>query len=174
MYALPVEEDECKSNTQSIGVTQLKHLGFAETIKLVTDFSQELRKQVSHESIKDLLRPSSLLSVAIKPKVDQKRFLLEDSPILVCVKNIESGVVHAEELSRDIKLPQVFSFSEEEFSLFPIDCPYFFANQKLYEEFCLVKSVVPFPGFRTLEDMRTFHCGFWLNLTAAPPTNPNI
>ena len=102
--------------------------------------------------------------IEILPKIDQRRFTNEDIPALICVKSIENNFILAEELTRDLsKQIRSFKFTEDEFSMLPYDCPFFSCSQNLYEDYCVQRNVIPFFGFRTIEDMRLFHCGFWLN-----------
>lgn len=105
----------------------------------------------------------------ILPRIDQRRFTNEDIPALICVKKIENEFVICEELTRDTsKTPRSFTFTEEEFSMLPYNCPFFIHNQMLYEEYCKQRNAQPYFGFRTIEDMRLFHCGFWLNIMTLP------
>jgi hypothetical protein len=84
-----------------------KQLSFGETVKLITDFSQELRKQPFPTANPDLLRALLPLPLdqAIAPRIEQRRFLPEASPVMLSVKKIEGGMVTAEEQSRDTSRP---------------------------------------------------------------------
>eukprot|EP00455_Lapot_gusevi_P006151 TRINITY_DN12625_c0_g1_i2.p1 TRINITY_DN12625_c0_g1~~TRINITY_DN12625_c0_g1_i2.p1 ORF type:complete len:190 (+),score=16.98 TRINITY_DN12625_c0_g1_i2:83-652(+) len=167
--------DESKDEVKiPISKGDSKQLSFGETVKLITDFSQELRKQpfpaINGEIIRSL-KPVPL-DQPIGARLEQRRFAhvaSEELPVMVVVKKIENGTVMAEEQSRDAsKAPRNFTFSEDEFSRLPYDCPFFFHIQRQYEDYCKQRNVVPFEGFRTIEDMRLFHCGFWLNNATVP------
>jgi hypothetical protein len=54
----------------------------------------------------------------------------------------------------------------------PYDCDFFSNAHRQYEDYCRQRNVVPFQGFRTMEDMRLFHCGFWLNFASVPKKAP--
>jgi hypothetical protein len=115
-----------------------KQLSFGETVKLVTDFSQELRRQPFPSIDPNVQRslaplplsfrttftfdfiPTScyvervlLLLAAIAPRIEQRRFLAEHPPVLVVVKRIQNGAVYAEEQTRDGSRPaRLVSMSE--------------------------------------------------------------
>ena len=63
--------------------------------------------------------------------------------------------------------------AQEDYSRLPHDCAYFYNIQKQYEDYCKQRNVVPFQGFRTVDEMRLFHVGFWLNNATMPKKIPS-
>ena len=61
-----------------------------------------------------------------------------------------------------------FSLVQDEFARLPYNCAFFLTSQQHYEEYCQQRAVMPFLGFCTADDMRLFHCGFWLNFATLP------
>lgn len=57
---------------------------------------------------------------------------------------------------------------QDEFARLPYNCAFFLTSQQHYEEYCQQRAVLPFLGFCTADDMRLFHCGFWLNFATLP------